>query len=238
MPYTVEKCGIIVLAAGMSSRLGCPKQLIAYNGKSLLRHVVDTALQTILRPVIVVLGAYNKAVEKEMEGLKVELIQNEGWEEGMASSLRCGLDAVQRMNPETDGIIFMVCDQPHVNKSLLDSLLSVQHKTGLPGVASSYDNNLGTPALFHKFFFAELMELKGDTGARKLIKHHVDLVTTVAFPKGIIDIDTKTDYEGLLQPPSPPAGGGLSNFVLTVTVGSYSSPPFRGWGLFFFSVTA
>jgi len=199
MHYTVEKCGIVVLAAGMGSRLGCPKQLIAYNGKSLLRHVVETALQTILRPVIVVLGAHYKAVKKEIEGLNIVLIQNEEWEEGMASSLRCGLDAVQRMNPETDGIIFMVCDQPHVNKSLLDSLLSAQHETGLPGVASNYNNILGTPALFHKFFFAELMELKGDTGARKLIKHHEDLVTSVPFPEGIIDIDTRTDYEELLH---------------------------------------
>ena len=117
----------------------------------------------------------------------------------MASSLRCGLAAVQKMSADVDGIIFMVCDQPYITKSLLDCLLQAQHETGLPIVASSYEDKLGTPALFHKSFFVELMELKGDTGARKLIKQHEDLVTTVVFPKGIIDIDTRTDYEVLLQ---------------------------------------
>ena len=199
MKYTIEYPAIVVLAAGMSSRLGIPKQLIKYKSKSLLQHAVDTALQTTIRPVIVVLGAYNDAVKKEMNGMEVELIHNEAWQEGMASSLRCGLAGAQKMKPAADGIIFMVCDQPYVDKALLDSLLLAQNETGLPIVASSYENNLGTPALFHKFFFAGLMELKGDTGARKLIKQHENLVATVAFPRGIIDIDTTTDYEAFLQ---------------------------------------
>ncbi|MDP4264591.1 MAG: nucleotidyltransferase family protein [Bacteroidota bacterium] len=199
MRYTVEHCAIVILAAGKSSRLGSPKQLLAYRGKSLLQHAVTTALQTTMRPVVVVVGANSNLVKKEMEGMQVEIAYNEGWQEGMASSLRCGLAAVQKMSDLTDGIIFMVCDQPYVTQSLLEGLLQAQHETGLPIVASSYEDKLGTPVLWHKTFFAELMELKGDTGARKLIKQHEDLVTTVAFPKGIIDIDTKKDYEGLLQ---------------------------------------
>lgn len=196
---TVEHGAIVVLAAGMSSRLGSPKQLLVYQGKSLLKHVVNAALQTSMRPVVVVLGANSDAVKKEIEGTELMVVENEGWEEGMASSLRCGLAAVQKISADVDGIIFMVCDQPFVSKSLLESLLQAQHETGLPIVASSYEGKLGTPALFHQSLFAELMELKGDTGARKLIREHEDLVKTVAFPKGIIDIDTKADYDTLLQ---------------------------------------
>ena len=198
MHHTVEQCAIVMLAAGMSSRMGSPKQLLAYNGKSLLQYLAEEALQTNLRPVVIVIGANSDAIKKQIWGMKAEIVENNGWQEGIASSLRYGLAAVQKLKPDADGIIFMVCDQPYVTKSLLNSLLLVQHETGLPIVASGYEDNLGTPALFHKSFFAELMALKGDTGARKLIKLNENLVATVAFPKGIIDIDTKTDYEATL----------------------------------------
>lgn len=197
--YTVEQCAIVVLAAGMSSRLGRPKQLLLYQGESLLKHAVNAALQTSMRPVIVVVGANSDEVKREIAGMELFVMENEGWKEGMASSLRCGLAEVQKINADADGIIFMVCDQPYVSKSLLEGLLQAQHKTGLPIVASGYEGKLGTPALFHQSLFAELMELKGDTGARKLIRAHEELVKIVDFPKGMIDIDTKADYDELLQ---------------------------------------
>jgi molybdenum cofactor cytidylyltransferase len=199
MHYTVEQCVIVLLAAGMSSRLGRPKQLLMYKNKSLLQHAADAALQTSLRPVVIVVGANSDAMKKQMEGLKVEIAENEAWPEGIASSLRYGLATVQKMKPGADGIIFLVCDQPYVNKSLLDSLLMAQHETGLPIVASSYEGRLGTPALFHKSLFPELLELTGDVGARKLIVQHANDVATVLFPKGHIDIDTAAEYEALKQ---------------------------------------
>ncbi|KAA9036517.1 nucleotidyltransferase family protein [Ginsengibacter hankyongi] len=199
MQYTVKHCAIVVLAAGRSSRLGSPKQLLNYQGKSLLQHAVEVALETTMRPVIVVTGYDKYVVKKELEGMNVEVVENERWKEGMSLSLHSGVAAAEKISADVDGIIFMVCDQPHINKSLLESLLSKQQKKAMPIVASSYNNTLGTPALFHKSFFNELMELRGDAGAGKLIKQHKDLVATVAFPKGIVDIDTKKDYEDLLQ---------------------------------------
>lgn len=199
MQYTVKHCAIVVLAAGRSSRLGSPKQLLNYQGKSLLQHAVEVALETTMRPVIVVIGFNSNLMKEKLEGMNVEVVENERWQEGMSSSLHCGIVVVEKISADIDGIIFMVCDQPHINKSLLESLLGEQHKKAMPIVASNYDNTLGTPALFHKNLFNELMELKGDTGAGKLIKLHEDLVATVAFPKGIVDIDTREDYESLLQ---------------------------------------
>ena len=189
----------MVLAAGSSSRLGSPKQLLIYKGKSLLKNTVDEALKSGIKPIIIVLGASNNLVEKDLEGLEVIVVKNESWQEGIASSIKLGLAEVQKKEANVDGIIFMVCDQPYVNNLLLNSLLKKQLEAGKPIVASKYGDNLGTPALFHKYFFGELMKLNGDIGARKLIKLNEDLVLPVYFPKGNIDIDTKTDYDVLLQ---------------------------------------
>jgi molybdenum cofactor cytidylyltransferase len=199
MKYVIEHPAIVILAAGMSSRLGTPKQLIEYNGKSLLSYTVNEALLTGLRPVVVVIGAHSESIKREIDGLEVNLIENEQWQEGMASSIRCGVTYVRKTSVDVDGIIFMVCDQPYVSTSLLNGLLSAQRTTGLPIVASSYEKNWGIPALFHKAFFTKLIELTGDRGAKKFLKLHQDLVTTISFPKGNIDIDTKADYETLLN---------------------------------------
>jgi molybdenum cofactor cytidylyltransferase len=197
MHYTVEHCAIVVLAAGMSSRLGSPKQLLAYQGNSLLQHVVSIALQTTMRPVVVVVGANSDLVKKEIEGTGVVVVNNEEWQEGMASSLRCGLVAVQKISADVDGIIFMVCDQPYVSTSLLNNLINKQRETGKPIVASNYGEAIGPPVLFYKSIFQELLQLKGDAGARKIIQQHGDEVAAVLFPKGNIDIDTLADYDAL-----------------------------------------
>ena len=198
MDYIVNQCSIVILAAGGSSRLGTPKQLLHYDGKSLLRHAAYTALKTKINPIVIVVGASHLIMEKEVEETGVEIIYNQNWHDGIASSLRVGLKAVLAINPGTDGIIFMVCDQPYVTIPLLKDLLLKQHASKLPIVASDYGNDIGTPALFHKFFFTELIELKGDAGAKKLLKTHRELVATVLFPNGNIDIDTVDDYQSLL----------------------------------------
>lgn len=199
MHFTASHSGIVILAAGSSSRLGSPKQLLQYQGKSLIRRSIDIALQTSLRPVLLVVGANKNLIEKEVENEEIILIENKDWQEGMAASLRIGLKYLQNECPDLDGILFMVCDQPFVTKAVIDCLVETQAKSGLPIAASSYEGRTGTPALFHKSFFEKLMALKGDTGARKLIELHKTQVAIVPFEKGIIDIDTKADYERLLQ---------------------------------------
>ena len=117
----------------------------------------------------------------------------------MASSVRCGLNTLLQLAPSTDAVIIMVCDQPFVTTQLLNDLLATQHETGKSIVTSFYENIPGPPALFHKIIFPELLALKGDAGARKIVERHADDLATVPFPKGIIDIDTAADYEALQQ---------------------------------------
>ena len=197
--YTVNNCCVVILAAGSSSRLGKPKQLLKYKSKSLVQYIVDVAILSNIGPVIVVTGANAALIIKEISDKKIYIVKNEEWKEGMASSLRCGLSKVQIIDDTIDGIIFMVCDQPYVSVSLIAGLLKKQHDSGLPIVASSYENILGTPVLFHKKFFEELHQLQGDTGARKLVKKYSELTATIPFPKGGIDIDTEEDFQRLLK---------------------------------------
>jgi molybdenum cofactor cytidylyltransferase len=199
MNIKISNIAIIILAAGTSSRLGSPKQLLTYKGKNLLRHSVDEALETGCPSVFVVLGANSELLRKELKDKPVSIIENKEWKEGMASSIRCGLETIANTILRPDSIIFMVCDQPYVSSSLLLDLMKKKNETGKHIVASSYGDKIGTPALFHRDFFSALMELKGDKGARKLIADNLDKVAVVNFPKGMTDIDTKEDYEKLVS---------------------------------------
>jgi len=200
----VNHCGLIVLAAGMSSRMGSPKQVLPYKGQTLLGHSVEEAVGTGLQPIWVVLGASQDLLEKELEGKAgIQCIFNPLWQEGMASSIRCGVQTATRFFPEMDGLIIMVCDQPFVDRVLLKALLHTQHKTGMPLVASIYQGHPGVPALFHESFFDALLMLKGDQGARRLLKDEFDRVAGVSFPEGETDIDTIEDYMKLKEQKKP-----------------------------------
>lgn len=199
MGDSINNCGILILAAGQSSRLGSPKQLLEYRGDTLIKRTVQTALDAEIGSVTVVLGANADMIEPELIIPGLHLIRNNDWEEGMASSIRAGVNAIREMDPQTDGIMILVCDQPHLNRSVLQHLFRLQKETGLPIAASVYEGLPGTPALFHKSFFPALLGLKGDTGARKLISAFDAQVAKLPFDQGIVDIDTKEDYQKLVQ---------------------------------------
>ena len=186
-----------MLAAGSSSRMGRPKQLLSHNGKSLLEHTVDSANDAEANPVVVVLGANAELLENIVDEKKVHIVENKEWKEGMASSIRCGLQTLLHIAPSSDAVIIMVCDQPYVSASLLNELIAAQNKTGKQIVTSKYENTIGPPALFYKSIFPELLELKGDAGARKIVEQHTNEIATVLFTKGNIDIDTEADYKAL-----------------------------------------
>ena len=195
--YIVNSCGIIILAGGASTRLGKPKQLLQYRGKTLLAHAINEAVNSNADAVVVILGKDAKLFEKEIDERKVRIAINSSWEEGMASSLRLGMDTLLNDKPFIDAVIFMVCDQPHISLSVLNELITTQQKTTKQIVTCNYGDSIGPPALFHKKYFKDLMKLSGDAGARKIIQQNLNDVATILFPKGDIDIDTEEDYEKL-----------------------------------------
>jgi molybdenum cofactor cytidylyltransferase len=189
--------GIIILAAGASTRLGTPKQLLPYRQKNLLRFTIEQAIESQAGPVIVVLGAHANQLSANIGDYKVNIIQNTGWDEGMASSIRCGIESLQLFEPTCAGAILLMCDQPFVNASLIRELVAASKETHKPVVTCRYANTIGPPALFSKSVFPELLELTGDTGARRIVEGHLGEVATVSFPKGNVDIDTIADYDEL-----------------------------------------
>ena len=192
-----NECAIVLLAAGSSTRMGKPKQLLRYNGETFLSHILNISIEQNAGKVIVVLGSNAELLEKELNGKKVFKVINNRWTEGMASSIQCGLNALDELEPSCDKVIFLACDQPFVSASLLNQLINMHGKTGKQIVASSYANTIGIPALFHKSLFRELKELKGDTGAKRIILNRKELVAEIPFPLGSIDVDTRADYEAM-----------------------------------------
>jgi len=188
--------GAIILAAGSSSRLGKPKQNLVFQGSTLLQRAIKFALAADTDEVVVILGANSEVIKPNLTDKNIRIIQNNDWQEGMASSIRVGLAALLKINPQLRHVILMLCDQPFADTSIINQLIKAA-STGKTIVASAYNGTLGPPALFNKIHFEELLVLQGNEGAKKLLVKYEQEVHKVPFPLGMIDIDTIGDFERL-----------------------------------------
>lgn len=191
--------GIVILAAGKSERLGRPKQLLPFGNGNLITRAVTTALNAGKGPVAVILGAFSDEILPHLSGFPVHTVFNQDWPSGMASSVRKGIDFFEELYPDTDGLLFMVCDQPWLDESVISALFSMQSDQNAPAAACVYAGTPGTPALFHQSVFQALGKLEGDRGAGKLLRDMSETVAKLAFPDGMNDIDTEDDYQTLLK---------------------------------------
>jgi len=188
--------GLIILAAGSSSRLGKPKQNLVFQGSTLLQRTIKAALAADCQQIAVVLGANAEIIEPTITNEPIKIIHNIDWEKGMSSSIQHGLAALLKSNPEMQAVILMLCDQPFADTAIINQLIQASINKKHP-VASSYNGTIGVPALFNKSHFNELLALQGNEGAKKLLIKYTNEVHTVPFPLGMIDIDTIGDYERL-----------------------------------------
>ncbi|HWD89354.1 MAG TPA: nucleotidyltransferase family protein [Mucilaginibacter sp.] len=194
----VTNCCAVILAAGQSARMGSPKQLLGYHGKILLQNAIDAAKGANIQTILVILGANAEQILPHIDLNGVCIAENKDWQTGMASSIATAIDALEHIDPLTDAVLLMVCDQPFINSLLLNELIAARQRSGKLIAASRYGNTLGAPALFHKNLFNELANLKGDQGARKIIQLYRDSVEIIDFPEGSIDIDTMDEFEKLV----------------------------------------
>jgi len=192
-------CGIIILAAGNSSRLGEPKQLLRYENKTLICRIAEAAASVANVTLVVVTGSDAGQITTELESVTYSPAHNADWPTGMASSVRSGLSKLLSVNPEVESAILAVSDQPFVTTTLFEMLISKANEADSGIVASAYADTLGTPVLFNKKYFDALLSLTGTEGAKKLLKKFENDVASVPFPSGAIDIDTKQDYQKLLN---------------------------------------
>ena len=193
----MNNTGILILAAGSSSRFGSAKQLVNYNKKTLLQHVIDEAVFSGAEPVIVVTGANADEITKEIRNDDVHIAFNDHWQKGMAGSIVTGLRAA--MAYKVDKIIISVSDQPFVSALLFNKLYHAQEESGQPIAACAYAETIGTPALFTQKYFDALLSLDGEQGAKKILQANKEHMAIVDFPEGYIDIDTAADFKNLLE---------------------------------------
>jgi molybdenum cofactor cytidylyltransferase len=195
-----KKIGLIILAAGESKRLNYfPKQLLKVNEKTLLRNAAENALSSDAALVCVVLGANFEKLKSEIEDLSLEIVANENWADGMASSLQKGLRKLLEIESDLQGFCVTLCDQPLISYQIINRLINVFQTDNPPIVASEYAETIGVPAIFGKPFFDELLNLKSSESAKKVMTKHLDSVKKISVPEAEFDIDTKEDFESFLK---------------------------------------
>ena len=191
------KIAAIVLAAGPSSRLGQPKQLLKIAGESLVRRAARAAWEAGFDPVIVVTGAVTNETASELAGLLIHEMFNSDWAKGMGTSIRCGLSAVLEIGHDVDAVIILVCDQPHLDSSVVRDLISAWKTSGRAMAASTYAGTMGPPCCFGKSMFSALRAIGDADGAKKVLLAHRNDVAQVAWPQGSVDIDTPEDLNSI-----------------------------------------
>jgi molybdenum cofactor cytidylyltransferase len=188
----------IVLAAGRSSRLGRPKQLLPVRGEPLIRHTLRRVLESSLDQVILVVGHEADEVRAAVADLPVECVFNPDAAAGQSTSVRAGLAA---LSPEVEAALFILGDQPGIEPKVIDALIAYWQTSGAPAVAPRYVDRIGNPVLFDRRVFPELTGLEGDSGARSIVRAYHDSGELQLVPvagSAPPDVDTEADYAALI----------------------------------------
>ena len=197
MNETNKQIGIIVLAAGASRRMKEPKLLLEFKGKTLLRRAVETAIESVCKPVVVVLGANFEKTKAEIEDLPVEICFNENWQSGLSSSIKTGIENPQTIEADISAVIITLADQPFITANHINNFAEKFYESKKLIVAAEYDGTIGVPALFAKEIFDDFYELSGDKGAKLVLEKRRETLETIELPEAALDIDTPPDFINL-----------------------------------------
>lgn len=195
--------GVAILAAGASTRMGTPKQLLEIGGQPLLIRAVEAALASAAWPVVVVLGAQAEKIRPILAPFPVLVTENPAWCEGMAASIRAGVTTLQQFSRGLDAALIALCDQPAFSAATIAQLVAAQRTRGRSIVAAHYAGRHGAPALFLREHFPTLTALTGEEGARALLNDQPDLVTSVELPELALDLDTPADVAAIQKTNTP-----------------------------------
>jgi molybdenum cofactor cytidylyltransferase len=195
------QCGLLLLAAGASRRMGRPKQLLPVAGQPLLRHAAGQALAAPVSPIFVVLGAQAAEIAPCLDGLALRIAVNSDWAEGLGSSVRTGLQALLADTPGLPAVIIALADQPDCPAAHYARLIAAHRETGRGIVASIADGTPRPPVLFTAEWFPRLLALEGDAGARNLLQEQRAVLATVPLATAT-DLDTPDDYDRFRRGPA------------------------------------
>ena len=190
----------ILLAAGESKRMGRPKQMLAWKGKTLLRHVLENLIHSTVDEIILVLGHEAEAIQKSLTEFQIKIVINPDYQQGMASSLRQGLLA---MDPGSEAFLVVLADQPGIDPEIINQIIhKFQRADPRRGIARPVYRGLqGHPVLISVRYLQEALQLQGDVGARQILMNHPeDILEIEADQEGILkDIDTHEEYQKYLN---------------------------------------
>jgi molybdenum cofactor cytidylyltransferase len=161
---------IVLLAAGGSTRMGSPKQLLDFKGKKLIQIVVERLLACRCFPTVVVLGAHAENIAPYCDYHDLNVIENPNWQTGLASSIRCGLEFVETMFPEAGHLMLAFVDQPQIEAEHYYALVEASERFPDKVIAAYYDGQVGAPMVFPRRHFALLSRLTGDRGAALAVR--------------------------------------------------------------------
>ena len=201
-----SQVGAVILAAGTSTRMGQAKQLLPLDGSTVLARTIDNVRAAGLVEIVLVLGAAAESIRRQLpspllNGLKV--VVNQAYAQGMASSLREGLSA---LDLQTAAALIVLGDQPFIRPQTLHQIIGEYHRSGSQIVIPAYQGQRGNPVLLSRQLFPEVMALKGDTGCRAIFPNHLDATLKVEVEDSgiLLDIDNPEDYDRLLREQHPP----------------------------------
>ena len=191
----------LLLAAGNSSRMGQPKQLLRYQDATLVRRAAETALAADCSPVLLVTGFLHAELVAEVVDLPVQIVPNPAWATGMGSSLQAGLRALATQDSAAAGLLVLLSDQPLITAKHLRQLIQQQQlNSSAPAIVTAYDTaEFGVPAVFSRTLWPELAALPASSGAQALLRRYEAELIRVPCAAARLDVDTPAQYAALLR---------------------------------------
>jgi len=186
----------IVLAAGASTRMGSAKQLLHLGGRRVLQHVLDNVRRSAASEMILVLGHAAEEIQSKLELKGVQVVMNDDYRQGMGSSLKAGLSAIDQ---QAKAALIILADQPFVRGETLDRLIAEHSRTKAQIVIPTYNGFRGNPVLLDQAVFAEVMALSGDIGCRAIFGNHLEGIVKLPVDDAgvLLDLDQQSDYQRL-----------------------------------------
>ncbi len=196
MPSEIQ---ILILAAGKGRRMGRTKQLLPYQSQTLIGKVIDLANSLSLGKPLVILGYEAEKINSSIDHSKAHIRVNPNWQEGMGNTLAYGAKEASVMHPDLEAILVLLADQPRISKSHLILLIKEYKKKKAAIISTQYPSGGGVPAIFDHSIFPDLMRLKGEGGARKIIRRFSNALLLPPEEGEVWDVDTPEDYQQLLD---------------------------------------
>ncbi|MBD1262889.1 nucleotidyltransferase family protein [Maribacter polysiphoniae] len=192
-----KNIALIILAAGESSRMQQPKQLLPWGKTTLLGHAINVARRSDAKHVYTVLGANALAIQQKIDLSNTHCIFNPDWKKGIGASIASAAQFLLESETDYDALLFTLCDQPLINAEYLNGMIKAYRNGDKNIIATAYEHGNGVPVLFHKKFIGELLTLDGDSGAKDIIAKNSEEVRTIAPHGKQIDLDTYGEYQHL-----------------------------------------